>query len=147
MIDTEGPFLQAALICDRVLQEQDGTLSAIRIIDRVLRLVGDPDSDLEPFQQQIWLLIAFKSGAARGRFQVTIQVEKPSGEAGPQVKLPVHFEGEDRGVNIVLPTLFEADMEGLYWFDVNFSGTRVTRMPLRVVYQPQPQPGPPLGGA
>jgi len=144
MPNGDGPFLNAALICDRVLQEQDGTLSAIRIIDRIMRLVPAADStdELEPFQQQIWLLISFKSGAARGRFQVSLQIEKPSGERGDPIRLPVHFEGEDRGVNIVLPTIFQADQEGLYWFDVSFSGERITRMPLRVLYQPQPQTGP-----
>ena len=72
-----------------------------------------------------------------------MQVEKPSGEQGPSFSFPVHFEGEDRGVNLVIPTLFQADQEGLYWFDVMFQGQRVTRMPLRILYQPQPRSGAP----
>ena len=41
----DGPFLQSALICEKVLQEQDGVLSAIRIIDRIYFVIG-PDGQL-----------------------------------------------------------------------------------------------------
>ncbi len=34
MAEEGGPFLQAAFICEKVLTEADGTVSAIRIIDR-----------------------------------------------------------------------------------------------------------------
>lgn len=139
MPDTSGPHLTAALICERILQEQDGVISAIRIIDRITRVANVPgDSAFEQFQTPIAILICFKSGAARGRHNVTMQVEKPSGEQGPATVFPVQMEGEDRGVNLVLNTMFEPDQEGLYWFDVGFDDERVTRMPLRVVYQPLP---------
>ena len=51
------------------------------------------------------------------------------------IGVPVHFEGEDRGVQVMLPVTFEADQEGLYWFEVGFEGVRLTRMSLRVLYQ------------
>jgi hypothetical protein len=134
--DTDGPFLQAALICERVLREQDGVLSAIRVIDRLVRRAGpDAPDELAPFEQPIEILLLMKSGAARGRFELTIGVEKPSGEQGEVLEVPVHFEGEDRGIQVVLPMSFAADQEGLYWFDIGFEGTRITRMPLRVLYQ------------
>jgi hypothetical protein len=31
----DGPYLIAALICEKVLQEKDGTVSIIRMVDRV----------------------------------------------------------------------------------------------------------------
>jgi len=136
-VETNGPFLQAALICERVLVEQDGVLSLIRVIDRLIRHAdaGEPE-ELAPFTQPIHVVLLMKSGAARGRFEVTVGVEKPSGELGDAIAVPVHFEGEDRGVQVILPMSFAADQEGLYWFDVGFEGRRLTRMPLRVVYQP-----------
>jgi len=135
-VDTDGPFLQAALICERVLVEQDGVLSVIRVIDRLIRHAGpDAPDELAPFAQPIQILLLMKSGAARGRFEVTVGVEKPSGEQGEVIGVPVHFEGEDRGVQVMLPVTFEADQEGLYWFEVGFEGERLTRMPLRVLYQ------------
>jgi hypothetical protein len=140
--DSTGPHLQAAIICERVLQEQDGTISAIRLIDRLTHFVRGPDAPetLPRFQQPITFLIAFKSGAARGRYEVQIRVEKPSTEQTDFGRWPVYFEGEERGVNLVFNVIFEPELEGLYWFDLFFQGERLTRMPLRVVYQPIPGP-------
>ena len=142
MNETDGPFLQAALICDRCLQEADGTISAIRIVDRLTRTVGNPESDtFEQFQHPLAILISFRAGAARGRFKVGLRIEKPSGEQNQLADFPVHFESDDRGANLVINTIFEPDQEGLYWFDVLFQEKRVTRMPLRVMYQPLQMPG------
>jgi hypothetical protein len=137
----EGPHLQVAAVCDRVLQEQDGTISAIRIIDRATFVAGDDGRPVEG-RQPVVFLIAFKSGAARGRFTVELLREKPSGEQGPVLQAPVFFEGEDRGVNLILNAIFEPDQEGLYWYDVLFEGERVTRIPLRAIFQPMPTAGP-----
>ena len=61
-----GPYLSAAFLCEKVLEEKDGVKSAIRIIDRVTRTaVGpNPPMEMEPFQYNIVLLLKFKSGLA-----------------------------------------------------------------------------------
>lgn len=135
-----GPHLQAALICERVLQEQDGIISVIRHIDRVIFVVG-PDGDLVQPQHPITFLVSFKSGSARGSYNVEIHREKPSGEQDAVLSAPVFFEGEERGVNLVVAAAFAPDQAGLYWYDVYFEGTRVTRIPLRAIYQPLPTAG------
>jgi hypothetical protein len=137
----DGPYLTAAVICERVLQEQDGVVSAIRIIDRVFFVAGPDGQPLNP-QHPVTFLIQFKSGAARGRFTVKVDREKPSGEQGPVFEAPVFFEGEERGVNLVVNAAFEPDQEGLYWFGVIFEDQCVTRIPLRAIYQPLPVAGP-----
>jgi hypothetical protein len=138
--DPGGPHLTAALICERVLQEQDGVLSAIRIIDRILFRADEHGTPLDP-QHPFTLLLSLKAGSARGRFTVRVVMEKPSGEQVPVLQSPVHFESEDRGVNLVVQTLLEADQEGVYWFDVLFEEERLTRIPLRAAYQPRPVAG------
>lgn len=50
-------------------------------------------------------------------------------------ELPVFFEGQDRGVNVVLNINFAAEEEGIYWFDVLLHEQLVTRIPLRILYQ------------
>jgi hypothetical protein len=135
-----GPHLNVALICERVLQEQDGALSAIRIIDRVWFVADADGTPLQP-QQPITLLLSWKSGDARGRYSVRVVLEKPSGEQVPVLQAPIHLEGEERGANMVLNTALEADQEGVYWYDVYFEEDRVTRIPLRATYQPAPRPG------
>jgi len=44
MISRTGPYLQAALLCERVMQEKDGVLSVIRIIDRVIHTAMGPET-------------------------------------------------------------------------------------------------------
>jgi hypothetical protein len=141
MADPAGPHLTAALICERVLNEQDGVVSAIRVIDRVFFVTDEDGNPLMP-QQPFTLFISLKAGAARGSFKLAVELEKPSGEQVPMLEAPVFLEGEDRGVNIVLNAAFEPDTAGLYWFDVFFEGERLTRIPLRAIYQSQPTAGP-----
>lgn len=142
-MDGDGPFLQTAMICERVLQEQDGVVSAIRVIDRIFFILGPDGQPLNP-KHPITFLIMFKSGAARGRYSVQVEREQPSGhKSGPLFEAPVLCEGEERGVNLIVNATFEPEQEGLYWFDVLFEGKRITRIPLRAVFQPIPTVGPP----
>lgn len=137
---SEGPHLNAAFICERLMVEQDGVSSAIRIIDRVFMITGEDGTPITP-SYPFTLLVALKSGSARGSFTVRLDMEKPSGEQQRLLEAPVLMEGEDRGANIVLQTAFEPDGQGLYWFDVVFEEDRLTRIPLRVIYQSQPVVG------
>lgn len=141
MTDPGGPFINTAVICERVLSEQDGVASAIRIIDRVF-FVTDEHDDPIASQHPFTLFLNFKAGAARGSFKVAVRMEAPSGQQVPIIEAPVFFEGEERGVNLVGQVVFEpGEGAGLYWFDVLFEGERVTRIPLRVIYQSRPTTG------
>jgi hypothetical protein len=142
MVNDQGqysawPYLAAAFFCERVLQEQDGVLSAIRVVDRFIQRAQGPSApeDMPVFSVALTAFLSFKSGAARGRSTIHLRQESPSGVRGPELSLPVLFEGEDRGANLVLDINFQADQEGLYWFDVLLDDLLVTRMPLRVLYQ------------
>lgn len=132
-----GPYFQAAVLCEKVLVEQDGVKSAIRIFDRHTRTVAGPTPppEMEPFTMEASLLVKFKSGAARGSHQLRVIIEKPSGESTPILNQAVLFEGEDdRGTDIVGSLTLNLDMTGLYWFDIFLDDTRITRVPLRIVY-------------
>jgi len=135
-----GPYLQAALICEKVLIEQDGVKSAIRMVDRVTRTVASPapPEDMPPFNFEFVLLLKFKAGRARGVHAVKLQPVKPSGEFMPPLINNVFFEGEDdRGVDIVTPTVFSLDQSGTYWIRVYLDDDEVTRIPFKVIYMPQ----------
>ena len=132
-----GPYFQGAALCEKVLVEQDGVKSAIRIFDRYTRAVAGPTppQEMEPFTIEASLLIRFKSGSARGAHQLRVRLEKPSGESSQLVNQAILFEGEDdRGADVVGGLTLTLDMTGLYWFDVYLSDIRITRVPLRVVY-------------
>jgi hypothetical protein len=131
-----GPFLQTALICEKVLQEPDGVLSAIRIIDRIIHTIQGPmPVDPPRIQFHFVFLITFKSGRARGRHQIEVVSEHPSGRRTNIFTTSALFEGEDRGQNLVLQTGAEFDAEGLYWYDVILDDKLITRIPFRVIYQ------------
>ena len=150
-----GPYLLAALLCEKVLVEEGGVKSAIRIIDRTIQTaIGPtPPEEMARFTQELFLLMIFRSGSARGAHTVRVGMIKPSGEGRPAVmQTTANFEGEDdRGLDFIVQMMTEIDQVGLYWFEVYLEGVRVTRIPYRVIYQrqfTQPEPGgerPPLG--
>lgn len=142
MSNGSGPYLGAAFFCQQVLNE-DGVLSAIRIVDRVIQHASGPEPPeaMPPLAIPIIALIILKSGEARGSMRVQLRPEDPSGLQLPAAEQMVHFEGEERGYNVVMNVNFVAEMPGLYWFDVLLDGNRITRIPLRVMYMPTRTPG------
>ncbi len=133
----DGPYLTAALICEKVLQEKDETVSIIRMIDRVTLTVpasASPET-LPPLPLNLSAFISLKSGSARGRQTVKWRTETPSGIKLAEQLLPVLFEGEDRGTNLILTLNIVVDQEGVYWFDVLLEDELLTRIPLRILYQ------------
>jgi hypothetical protein len=134
-----GPYLTAAFLCEKVLIEQDGLKSAIRIFDRTTRTVGSPapPKEMEPFDYEFTVFISFKAGAARGPMPLRITLVKPSGDSSPPSEQQLYFEGEDdRGVEVIAATRVKITMPGVYWFLIYLENTPVTRIPWRVIYSP-----------
>ncbi len=65
---------------------------------------------------------------------ITIIPELPSGETMPPLTMSVRMEGEGRGTNITSRIDIPYRIEGLYWFNVQFDGQVITRIPLEVCY-------------
>ncbi|SRR5579871_1680553 len=133
-----GPYLVAALFCEKALQEKDGIVSIIRIVDRITLTVPAATSPttLPPLPLNLTLFLSFKSGSARGSNTIKLSIEPPSGIKNiPEQLLPIFFEGEDRGANLILALNMVVDQEGVYWFDIVLEEELFTRVPLRVIYQ------------
>lgn len=132
----QGPYLLMAVFCEKVLQERDGVLSVIRVIDRFTQTALGPDAPetMPAFSYNLNAVINLKSGSARGTVTIQIEPELPSGLRLPRVSMSALMEGEDRGHNFLLniPTTFTEP--GLYWFSVYLDDQLLTRMPFRVVY-------------
>jgi hypothetical protein len=143
-----GPFLITAVICERVLEEKDGVKSVIRIIDQLTHTVGGPNppEKMDPFDYELSIMLSFKPGQARGSYRAELAPVKPAPDTEPlpSLQVPMNFTGPDeRGIDIVGRYRFRIDRPGLWWFDVYLSGERierqrVTRIPFRVFYAPQP---------
>ena len=133
---SKGPYLLAAILCEKVLTDQDGVKSAIRIVDQVTQrgIGASPPKKMPPFSYQLFLLIKLIPGAARGPYPLRIVFRQPSRKNPRPLKLKVSFEGKERGVDVVVQLNIKLDREGLYRFDVYLGRVRLARVPLRVMY-------------
>jgi hypothetical protein len=80
------------------------------------------------------LALMLKSGRAKGRHEVTITPELPSGETLPSMTMTVQLEGEGKGFNIFSRVDIPYSLEGLYWFHIRFDDDVLTRLPLQIRY-------------
>jgi len=136
-MNPSGPYLKIAAFCDKVLQEQDGVISLIRVIDQINSTAKGPGApkEMPPLDYQIFAVISLKSGSARGKHTIAIKQESPAGlMISPAFEQQVVLEGEERGHNLVVNMQLKFDEEGLYWFHVLLDDELLTKMPLRVTY-------------
>ena len=145
-----GPHLQVAALCEKAIVEQGtGVLSLISLVETITHTaVGQDVPDvMPPFNLgSLTLAICLWADQARGRYAVKVRPEDPSGHQMQSISMPVQLEGGARGVNLITQMNFPIEHEGTYWFDILFSaGTAddrlLTRVPLEIVYRPQPTVG------
>ena len=131
-----GPYVQAAGFCEYALREADGVLSIIRLVDRITHAERGPNppDEMPEFRYPLTLVMSLKSGTARGRHDITIIPEQPSGESLAPVTTSINLEGEGKGVNVITRVDIPYKLEGLYWFSVLFDNVIITRVPLEVQY-------------
>lgn len=134
-----GPWVQAALFCEKVLIEQDSVPSFIRVIDQVRHpvVLSGSDGEPPPLPYQLTGFVALKPGSARGRIEYTIVMETPAGLRRSVFGGSFSFAGgPNNGVNIPFQFMVLFESEGLYWFDLILGdGQVLTRMPFYVEYQ------------
>jgi len=136
-----GPYVTAALLCENVIEDRDGALSVIRVIDVVNVNIppGLTRHHLASAQMSftVTMLISLIPGHMRGKKHLSIILTRPSQEQSPsEYALPVVFEGGDRRVNLVLPINVQVKEEGLHWFDIQLDGQFITRIPLTIRFVP-----------
>lgn len=149
------PYVTAALICEKVLQEKDGTLSAMRIVDRVqvklleikpgvqgIAEAKDVTAE-QKFAAQIPLaaLVCLKAGQAKTKFSITIDGVSPTQKTSRLFEIQVDFSEtrEEGGQNVVLNLLLATQEVGVHWFDVRADGQLLSRIPLVIETQYVPQ--------
>ena len=140
IVNSNGPYLGAAFLCEKVIEDKEGVLSAIRIVDRIVNTAVGPGApaDMPNTPVALTLVLTFKSGGAQGRQDVRITIERPDGlRSDLASSLSILMEGAERGANLILNLGLTMTQEGLYWFDVFLNDRLVTRVPLRIVYQRQ----------
>jgi hypothetical protein len=145
MADSGGPYVMLAALCEQVIEAADGRISVINVVESVTHRRQGPDipDEMPPFDLQIKSVIELVAGKAKGRYSVKVQPEDPSGAKMQAVEHTVRF-GEGSGIRLIGDIQMKLEKEGLYWIDIvlvrgrgdNKAEELLTRMPLRVVYQP-----------
>src|SRR5438552_2529043 len=76
-----GPYIRVATLCERVLQEQDGVVSLIRVVDRFTQTAAGPSvpAEMPPLTISTTLVVNLSSGQARGSYEIAFRIEHPSG--------------------------------------------------------------------
>ena len=128
-----GPHVQIATLCDMVVEDKTGAICVIRAIDR-FTVVGNT-AEMQPAQIKTTMALCLKPDMAQHKASLKIQPVSPSGEQLPPGEMSILFEGRERGVQLILPMQLMLKEEGLYWFDILVDGQRLTRIPLRLIYQ------------
>jgi hypothetical protein len=132
-MSAKPPYVAAAFICEKILQEQDGVASAIRIIDRIFIEKVNAPGDERTGAAELMIFISFKGGGYTGKADVLLAPTMPSGKPMKSQQLEVQFPKEhNAGANIVVRAAIAFHEEGVHWFNVSLNGELVTRMPLDV---------------
>lgn len=138
-----GPFLATAVFCEKVLREEDGVFSLIRIYDRI----AAPVPIAEPPNQEddqalkgpslpvvLTMFVSLRVGQPMESHQLHLRSESPTGRRHDLSPIDVDLSGEERGFNAVMQLNAQFLVPGLHWFDIEFDGARLTRVPLTVVF-------------
>lgn len=143
-MENTGPYVNVAAFCENVIEDKAGVLSLIRVVDRlIVSAQGTSAPDRMPATPLNWfLVIILRSGQARGSVPVMIQPELPSGLRIEPVTFTPHFEGENRGCNIVTRMAMLLQEPGIYWFRIFVGDALATQVPLEVIYSRTVIPGP-----
>jgi hypothetical protein len=137
------PLLLGAFLCEKVLEEKDGILSAVRIFDRLAVLA--PTEALRPLVA-FTLLVMIRRGTAQPNHSVTVDVMSPSGVETALETHPIVLTGEpDEGVNMRIEIQLGATEEGLYWIRARLDADDLHLIPLRITFVPPATPGSPQG--
>lgn len=137
-----GPYLNAAFLCEKVLEQKDGVLSAIRIVDRITHSytasAEDPSSNIPTAKAEFSFLLILKSGQNPGVTNIKIIPKKPDNSELPPLNSTMHLDPPDnRGANLVFNATITLDQQGVWWFEVFINDVSRTKIPLEVIFLPQ----------
>lgn len=114
-----GPYLQAALLCQRVEQQgPNGPITIVGLIDRVF-IPAPFGAALQPSVVSCHAVVILKTGSCPGNYRLRLTLTSPSGKRLREFSGDITLPNEpDQGINVVMPIQFTASEEGIYWFEV-----------------------------
>jgi len=129
------PLVAVACICEKVLIEEGGVMSAIRIVDRVqVHTTGVPEGMV--VSVPLTALISLKSGDVKGKYELALKLSDPNGKTTPFPQtFPILLEGAEHGASIVVQMLLPSNGFGHYRLDVFLDSSLepLTSIPFRLL--------------
>lgn len=149
-IPPRGPFVQAAIFCERLLEEKDGILSAIRMTDRFMVgavVVAEDGTVLAPEvvspedirhvvlpnEITLWALLVIRYGRHRQACALRIRAHTPQGETHELGAAEVPYLPDKLGVNVRIELHMAVRLPGVHWFEVQLNGSTQTWVPVEIV--------------
>lgn len=134
----EPPLVRAALLCERVLYETDGAMSAIRILHEGYL----PGPGERPIQVAL-LVMLVRGDAPPGPHRGRLEIRAPGG--GVLSACEVGFElgdgGREQATSLVVEVAFAPTAPGVHWFRVGWGDPPV--LLTEVPYTAHPAPARP----
>jgi hypothetical protein len=134
------PHLRIGALCERVLEEKDGVLSLIRVIDRLIITAEGTDvpKEIPPSQVPLTALMSWVGGL--GDYEAKIRAVFPGGESIESITLPFHLDALDRVQNLIVQLVLPIRRSGVHWFNFLLGDQIKGRVPLRVIYERKEHP-------
>lgn len=135
----DGPWIGAASFCDRLLIEEQGFYSIIRMVDSVTVPAATPvaSGTGASVKLGLTLFLMFRSGVKPSSAELRVRRNAPNETAGTTPSQMVAFPGEGASVPVRIDFSLDFDLPGRYWFDVLLDDLIVTRVPLMIVFDRQ----------
>jgi hypothetical protein len=135
----------SAFICEKILKEEGGLITAIRLVDafevKPVDLIREPNT-LAPQIEKVYL--AFRVGLIvvfvceqRAEFTASVRIIKPTGQISEasQASIPFVIEDGVNGCTLNVDLNISGDVPGTYWFEIYVDRELATKLPLLVLHQ------------
>lgn len=132
------PYLKVGVICERVLEEKDGVLSLIRLVDKfTIAITGKESPDQLP-EGVANLTIVMSWAGGLGRHEATFNITSPGGGVQPSPRSwSFNLDSLNRGHNIIVTLPVRITNPGVYWIEFVLNDKIRSRIPFQVLYERQ----------
>jgi len=133
--ENRGPYINAALLCEKVLEEKDSVLSIVRLINQLVHTQkgADAPQKLPKFSYRLFCVCVIKAGDADGKHILGIKLKSPADKLLEKLEFPFAVQN-GAGANIIMEMNLTFSQVGLYWFEVYLDSELATKIPLTIVY-------------
>ena len=131
MAELPEPYLKFGLLCERVLEEKDGVLTFVRVVDRFTLTAkgrGLP-AKLPPMPLNVTAAMGWWGGL--GKHVAQINIVTPTG-TWQSPEFNIFLDSLERGQNVVASIALQVSQEGLDWAEFLLNGRVKSRMPFRI---------------